>query len=68
MTTHQDHQGTAKIVGEQWHRNGGNDAPDDERMPLPLPDGVEETQRMVAQVLDLLAGHGQAMGVEEMHA
>jgi hypothetical protein len=68
VAAHQQHQGAADVHGEQGHGDGGDDTPDDERVPLPLPDGAEEAQGMMAEVLDLAAGEREAAGVEEMDA
>ena len=68
MAAHEQHEGAAQVESEQWHRDGGDDAPDDQGVPLPLPDVVDEAQGMMAEMLELLAVHGQAAGVEEVDA
>ena len=68
VAAHKDDERATDVVGEDWHEDGGNDAPDDEGVPLPLPDVAEETDGVVAEVLDLLARHGEPVGVEEVNA
>ena len=68
MTTHQQHKGASDIDGEQWHQYRCHDAPHDQRMPFPLPDFVNQTQRMMAQMLDLFSVQRQAASMEEMNA
>jgi hypothetical protein len=65
VATHEQDKSAAKIDRDEGHREGGNDSPDDEGVPLPLPDGVDEAERVVAEVLDLTAGHREAVGVKE---
>jgi hypothetical protein len=52
----QHHKCTAQVHSQQWHRNCSHYAPDDERVPFPLPDFVKESQCMVAQVLAIACG------------
>lgn len=68
VAAHENDQAAAKVVGEDGHRDGGDDGPDDEGVPLPLPDVVEEAERVVAEVFELLAVHGELAGVEEVDA
>ncbi len=65
----QEHnEAVADVVGEDGHRNGSDEAPDDEGVPLPLPDVAEEADGVVAEVLDLAAGEREAVGVEDVDA
>jgi hypothetical protein len=68
VVAHEQDQGAADVEGQDWHGDGGNEAPDDEGVPLPLPDGVDQAQGVVAEMLELLAVHGEAAGVEEVDA
>lgn len=68
MPAHQQDKRAAEVDREQRHQDCRDNTPDNEGVPLPLPDVVEETQRMVAEVLELAAIHRQAAGVEEVDA
>ena len=68
MTAHEKHNGAPDIDGEYRHQNGCDDAPHDQRMPFPLPDLVNQAQRMMAQMLDLFSVQRQAACMEEMYA
>ena len=68
VAAHEDDQGAADVEGQDWHGDGGDEAPDDKGVPLPLPDGVEQAEGVMAEVLELLAVHRKAAGVEEMDA
>jgi hypothetical protein len=68
MATHQQHQGASNIHGKQWHQNRSHKAPHDKRMPFPLPNFVNQAQRMMAQMLDLLSVKREAASVKEMNA
>lgn len=68
MAAHQQDEAAADVDGEQGHGDGGDDAPDDEGVPLPLPEDADEVQGVVAEMLQLLAVHGKAAGVEEVDA
>ena len=68
VAAQEQHQGTAQIEGEQRHSDCGNDCPDDEGMPFPPPDFVDEAQGVMAEVLELTAVHWQAAGMKEMYA
>ncbi len=68
MAAHEDYEGAADVDREQGHGDGGDDGPDDEGVPLPLPDVADETPGMVAEVLDLAAAEWEAAGVEEIDA
>lgn len=67
MTTHQQHQGAPDIHGKQGHHNRSHNAPDDKCVPLPLPDVANQTQRMMAQMLELLSVQRKAASVKEMY-
>ena len=68
MAAHEQDKGAADVMGEQRHGDGGDQSPDDEGVPLPLPDVVKEAEGMVAEVLDLLAREREAAGVEDVDA
>jgi hypothetical protein len=68
VAAHEDDQASAEVVGEQWHGDGGDDSPDDEGVPLPLPDLVEQAEGMMAEVFQLVAVEGEAAGVEQVDA
>ena len=67
MTAHEQHNGAPDIDGEYRHQNRCDDAPHDQRMPFPLPDLVNQAQRMMAQMLDLFSVQRQAASMEEMY-
>ena len=67
MATHQEDNGAADIDGEYRNQNRCDYAQHDQGMPLPLPDFVNQTQRMMAQMLDLFAVQRQAASMEEMY-
>lgn len=68
MAAHEQDQSATQIEGEQGHSDGGDEAPNDECVPLPLPDFVKEAQGMMAEMLDLMAAERELAGVEEVHA
>ena len=68
MPTHEQYNGAPDIDGEYRHQNGCDDAPHDQRMPFPLPDLVNQAQRMMAQMLDLFSVQRQTASMEEMYA
>ena len=68
MPAHEEHQSATNVLGEQRHGDCGDDSPDDECMPLPLPDLVNEPPGMMAEMLHLFEIHGEPAGMKEMHA
>ena len=68
VAAHEDDKAAAEIMGEDGDGDGGDHGPDDQGVPLPLPDVAEEAEGVVAEVLELLAVHGEAVGVEEVDA
>ncbi len=68
VAAHEYNQTAPEIQREQGHGDRRYEAPYDERVPLPLPDFMEQPPGMVAEVLDLAAGHREAAGVKEMYA
>ena len=66
MTAHQNHEAAPDVVSEQGHDDGGDESPDDEGVPLPLPDVAKEVPGMMAEMLDLLPAEWKAMGVEDV--
>lgn len=68
VAAHEDDEGSAEVVGEDGHGDDGHDGPDDEGVPLPLPDVVEETNGVVAEVFELVPIHGELAGVEQVNA
>ncbi len=68
MTAEQKDERSAEEVGKDGEQDDRGDSPDDDGMPLPLPDGVKEAQRMVAEVFKLRARHRELAGVEEVDA
>ena len=67
VAPHQQDQCTAKVEGDEWQRDCGHDAPNHQRMPLPLPNVVEEAQGMMAEMLDLLMAKRQPACVKEVN-
>lgn len=68
MAAHEQDQGAAHVKGDQGHGDGGDEAPYDEGVPLPLPDLAKEVQGVVAKMLDLVAVEGELAGVEQVYA
>lgn len=68
MLSQQHNEHAAEVYGEQRHGDGGEDGPDDQGVPLPVPDLMDELEGVVAEVLQLLAVHGELAGVKEMDA
>ncbi len=68
VAAQKDDEAAADVVREDGHGDGGDDAPDDEGVPLPLPDIADEAEGVVAEVFELLAGEREAVGVEEVDA
>lgn len=68
MAAHEQHQRAAKVCGQKRHRDRGDDAPNDQGVPLPLPDVAEEANGVMAEVFELARAERKAMGVEELDA
>ena len=68
MLPQKDNQPASDVLRQDWHRYCSRYAPNDECMPLPLPDLVEQPKGVMAQVLELSTIHGQLAGVKQVHA
>ena len=68
VSAHQYYQATSNVYSKQWHDNRSQNAPYDQRMPLPLPDIADQTHRMMAQVFKLFSIHRKLARMEEMYA
>jgi hypothetical protein len=67
VPSQKDNQCAAQVDSQQGHRYRRNRPPDDERMPFPLPNLVKQSQRMMAQVLQLLSVHWQPARLKQVH-
>jgi hypothetical protein len=67
MSSHQHDQTATDKNCQKWHCDRSQQAPDDECMPFPLPDIANQSPRMMAQVLQLLAIKWKAPCVKEMN-
>lgn len=64
----ENNDGAAEIHGHERQHDGRDHAPDDERVPFPLPDAADQTNGMVAEVLELQSRKWELARVEQMNA
>ena len=69
VTAHGEHEQSADLERHEWRENGGKAGPDDEGVPFPLPQQVNELERMaMAEVKDIGLGEREALRSEEQDA
>ncbi len=66
MAAQGEHEQAADLKRDHGREQSGEDSPDDQGVPLPLPEQMDELHGVaVAEVQDVGFGHGQAVGAEE---
>lgn len=67
MVAHHEHQRTTNILCHEGKQDGGDDSPNDKRVPFPLPDRLDEAHGVVAEMFHLMFVERKLARMKDVH-